>query len=168
MGCSASAPASENPLVDVASLSSPSVTVCEVMVDLDKLNILEEREMLIPVVMEDMKKQRFRNIVMWIPVKPSTADAAATDSTTTTTTTTSTTSTTSDAAFQDEKFHAKASAAAWSRARPLKGCVLISHGLHEHALRYHGAASALAEEGFAVFAIDHIGHGKSWVSLHFH
>jgi len=42
-----------------------------------------------------------------------------------------------------------------------KGIVIISHGLHEHALRYYGIAHALTAANFAVYAIDHLGHGKS-------
>lgn len=39
--------------------------------------------------------------------------------------------------------------------------VLISHGLHEHALRYHDIAHALTSKGVAVYAFDHYAHGKS-------
>jgi alpha-beta hydrolase superfamily lysophospholipase len=41
------------------------------------------------------------------------------------------------------------------------GVVLISHGLHEHALRYYSVAHALAAKGVAVYACDHYAHGKS-------
>lgn len=39
--------------------------------------------------------------------------------------------------------------------------VLISHGLHEHALRYHDLAHSLTSKGVAVYAFDHYAHGKS-------
>ena len=42
-----------------------------------------------------------------------------------------------------------------------KGLVLISHGLHEHSLRYCGFAHEMCRRGFAVMAIDHKGHGMS-------
>lgn len=37
----------------------------------------------------------------------------------------------------------------------------ITHGMAEHIERYEGFAQFLAENGFAVYAHDHIGHGKS-------
>ncbi|MBO4445716.1 MAG: alpha/beta hydrolase [Clostridia bacterium] len=37
----------------------------------------------------------------------------------------------------------------------------ITHGMAEHIERYEGFAEFLAENGFAVYAHDHIGHGKS-------
>jgi acylglycerol lipase len=41
------------------------------------------------------------------------------------------------------------------------GVVIISHGLHEHALRYYQVAHALTSKGIAVYACDHYAHGKS-------
>lgn len=42
------------------------------------------------------------------------------------------------------------------------GCVVhISHGMAEYALRYDEFARFLAEQGYAVFAHDHRGHGES-------
>jgi alpha-beta hydrolase superfamily lysophospholipase len=41
------------------------------------------------------------------------------------------------------------------------GVVIISHGLHEHALRYYKVAHALTAKGVAVYACDHYAHGKS-------
>ena len=43
----------------------------------------------------------------------------------------------------------------------VKGVVLMSHGLHEHALRYCNVAHAFTSAGFAFYAIDHAAHGKS-------
>lgn len=42
-----------------------------------------------------------------------------------------------------------------------KAIVQIAHGLAEHVERYITFAIKLAEQGFAVFAGDHLGHGKS-------
>ena len=39
--------------------------------------------------------------------------------------------------------------------------VQIAHGMQEHAGRYDRFARHLAENGYAVYANDHIGHGKS-------
>lgn len=43
----------------------------------------------------------------------------------------------------------------------LKGIVQIAHGMAEHAARYERLAVKLTNEGFAVYANDHRGHGKS-------
>ncbi|MEN7342208.1 MAG: lysophospholipase [Pseudomonadota bacterium] len=42
-----------------------------------------------------------------------------------------------------------------------RGVVLIAHGLAEHCGRYAHVADALTTAGFAVFAVDHFGHGQS-------
>ncbi len=42
-----------------------------------------------------------------------------------------------------------------------RGIVVIAHGAAEHALRYGRFASALADAGYAVAALDHRGHGAS-------
>mmetsp|Transcript_22650 Transcript_22650/g.38326 ORF Transcript_22650/g.38326 Transcript_22650/m.38326 type:complete len:127 (+) Transcript_22650:169-549(+) len=44
---------------------------------------------------------------------------------------------------------------------PPVAVVLISHGLHEHALRYYAVAHYLTARGAAVYACDHYAHGKS-------
>ena len=41
------------------------------------------------------------------------------------------------------------------------GAVLIAHGLAEHGGRYAQVAADLNEQGFCVYAIDHLGHGHS-------
>jgi alpha-beta hydrolase superfamily lysophospholipase len=39
--------------------------------------------------------------------------------------------------------------------------IVISHGWSEHAGRYHKLANWFASQGYAVYALDHQGHGKS-------
>jgi alpha-beta hydrolase superfamily lysophospholipase len=48
-----------------------------------------------------------------------------------------------------------------SKALPLKGIVQISHGVGEHAGRYHSIAKILQQNGYIVYANDHRSHGKS-------
>ena len=43
----------------------------------------------------------------------------------------------------------------------VRGVVQIAHGIAEHAERYADFMAFLAENGFAVAADDHLGHGKS-------
>ena len=45
-------------------------------------------------------------------------------------------------------------------ARP-RGIILISHGMAEHASRYARFAASAVEEGYAVLAGDHRGHGAT-------
>ncbi len=42
-----------------------------------------------------------------------------------------------------------------------KGIIQIAHGMAEHALRYGRFAKALNDAGYAVYAHDHRGHGKT-------
>ena len=42
-----------------------------------------------------------------------------------------------------------------------RAVVLLVHGLHEHCLRYHHIACYLVARGYAVYGMDHIGHGLS-------
>jgi alpha-beta hydrolase superfamily lysophospholipase len=44
---------------------------------------------------------------------------------------------------------------------PVKAVVHISHGMAEHAARYARVAEALTAAGYAVYANDHRGHGKT-------
>lgn len=53
------------------------------------------------------------------------------------------------------------SVAEWKGEGELVGMVQISHGMVEHTGRYDAFASALAEQGFLVFADDHRGHGRT-------
>ncbi len=47
----------------------------------------------------------------------------------------------------------------------IKAIVQIAHGMAEHSERYNDFASKLVAEGFAVYANDHRGHGKTAGSL---
>ncbi|HUN55272.1 MAG TPA: lysophospholipase [Smithella sp.] len=47
----------------------------------------------------------------------------------------------------------------------VKGVVQIAHGMAEHAARYERFAGALTKAGYAVYANDHRGHGKTAGSL---
>lgn len=51
----------------------------------------------------------------------------------------------------------------WQRWEPAKmtGVVVLSHGLAEHSGRYAHVAARLNEAGYACYAIDHWGHGRS-------
>jgi len=44
---------------------------------------------------------------------------------------------------------------------PSKGWVIVVHGLGEHSKRYHKLISMLNKEGYAVYAFDWPGHGRS-------
>lgn len=48
----------------------------------------------------------------------------------------------------------------WEPTAP-KGVVVLSHGLAEHSGRYVHVASRLNDGGYAVYAVDHWGHGRS-------
>jgi alpha-beta hydrolase superfamily lysophospholipase len=50
---------------------------------------------------------------------------------------------------------------AWRSAAPPRAVVVIAHGAAEHALRYERFGRALGAAGFASYALDHRGHGKS-------
>ncbi|MCF6241218.1 MAG: lysophospholipase [Bacteroidales bacterium] len=47
----------------------------------------------------------------------------------------------------------------------VKACLQIAHGMAEHAKRYDDFASFLNKHGFAVYANDHRGHGKTAGSI---
>ena len=51
----------------------------------------------------------------------------------------------------------------WSPAgdQPPKGVITIAHGYGEHIGRYQHVAERLNEAGFAVYGLDHHGHGRS-------
>ncbi len=49
----------------------------------------------------------------------------------------------------------------WAPEGEVCGVLQIAHGMAEHSLRYDAFARQLCCAGFAVFANDHIGHGKS-------
>jgi alpha-beta hydrolase superfamily lysophospholipase len=49
----------------------------------------------------------------------------------------------------------------WRPLAELKGALLLVHGLGEHSGRYEEFAAAANRHGFAVFAMDNRGHGRS-------
>jgi alpha-beta hydrolase superfamily lysophospholipase len=49
----------------------------------------------------------------------------------------------------------------WSPDAQTRAVVLLVHGLGEHSSRYEHVANHLTRRGFAVYAFDHYGHGKS-------
>ncbi|MEA2197087.1 MAG: acylglycerol lipase [Solirubrobacteraceae bacterium] len=50
---------------------------------------------------------------------------------------------------------------AWLPPGPCRGVVVIVHGAGEHSGRYPHVAARLVREGYAVYALDHRGHGRS-------
>ena len=54
-------------------------------------------------------------------------------------------------------------AAEWVPETPVRGVVLLSHGVSEYILRYEPLAEALTARGFAAAGHDHLGHGGSVV-----
>ena len=49
----------------------------------------------------------------------------------------------------------------WLPEQPAKAAVLIAHGFGEHCGRYDHVAHFLNRHGYSVYALDHVGHGKS-------
>jgi len=49
----------------------------------------------------------------------------------------------------------------WLPDDPPRAVVIIAHGLSEHSGRYDHVARALVHHGYAVYALDHQGHGQS-------
>ena len=47
----------------------------------------------------------------------------------------------------------------WKPDNTVKGVIVIAHGLAEHTGRYEYVADYFAEQGYAVYAADHRGHG---------
>jgi acylglycerol lipase len=50
---------------------------------------------------------------------------------------------------------------AWLPLDNVRAVVVIVHGLHEHSARYAHVGARLSEAGFAAYAADHRGHGRS-------
>ncbi|MBY8863129.1 lysophospholipase [Nocardia sp. CA2R105] len=50
---------------------------------------------------------------------------------------------------------------AWVPADRVRGVIALVHGVAEHSGRYEHVGKRLADSGFAVYALDHIGHGRS-------
>jgi len=49
----------------------------------------------------------------------------------------------------------------WLPDGAARAVVLVAHGLSEHCGRYERFAAALTHEGYAVYAVDHRGHGRT-------
>jgi alpha-beta hydrolase superfamily lysophospholipase len=49
----------------------------------------------------------------------------------------------------------------WLPDGPPSGVLLVCHGLGEHAARYRNVVEALRPDGWAVYGLDHRGHGRS-------
>ena len=49
----------------------------------------------------------------------------------------------------------------WRPDGPPKAAVLVVHGLGEHSGRYANVVEALVPRGYALYSLDHIGHGQS-------
>lgn len=49
----------------------------------------------------------------------------------------------------------------WLPEKDVKAVILVVHGLGEHSGRYLNVVNHLVPLGYAVYALDHIGHGKS-------
>ncbi|MFE9788012.1 alpha/beta hydrolase [Nocardia salmonicida] len=50
---------------------------------------------------------------------------------------------------------------AWQPEKTPRAVVVLVHGVAEHSGRYEYVSTTLADAGFAVYALDHIGHGLS-------
>lgn len=49
----------------------------------------------------------------------------------------------------------------WVPESQVKAAILLVHGLGEHSGRYQNVVDRLVPLGYAIYAVDHIGHGKS-------
>ncbi len=49
----------------------------------------------------------------------------------------------------------------WQPDEPAKAALVIAHGLGEHSGRYQNVVEALVPQGYAVYALDHRGYGRS-------
>ncbi|MGV9611214.1 alpha/beta hydrolase [Nocardia xishanensis] len=66
--------------------------------------------------------------------------------------------------IEDGHFEGTGSRIAWRAWLPetaAKAVVVLVHGVAEHSGRYGHVGKRLADAGFAVYALDHLGHGKS-------
>src|SRR5262249_47969588 len=50
---------------------------------------------------------------------------------------------------------------AWKPAAPPRAVVTLAHGMSEHSGRYAWTGQRLAARGYALYALDHRGHGRS-------
>jgi alpha-beta hydrolase superfamily lysophospholipase len=49
----------------------------------------------------------------------------------------------------------------WTPEAPPRAAIVLVHGLGEHSGRYGHVVARLVQEGYAVYALDHRGHGRS-------
>lgn len=49
----------------------------------------------------------------------------------------------------------------WQPDTPARAVILLAHGMGEHSGRYQEFAENFVARGFSVYALDHVGHGKS-------
>ena len=49
----------------------------------------------------------------------------------------------------------------WLPESQVKGVLQVAHGMAEHAMRYENFAKFLNANGYALYANDHRGHGKT-------
>ena len=49
----------------------------------------------------------------------------------------------------------------WLPAGPARAILLVAHGYAEHSGRYANLVGAVLPRGYAVYALDHRGHGRS-------
>lgn len=49
----------------------------------------------------------------------------------------------------------------WLPQGEIKAVIILAHGLGEHSGRYQNVVDALVPQGYALHALDHIGHGRS-------
>ncbi len=49
----------------------------------------------------------------------------------------------------------------WLPAGDARAVVIVAHGMSEHSGRYHHVGCAFAAQGYATWALDHRGHGRS-------
>jgi alpha-beta hydrolase superfamily lysophospholipase len=49
----------------------------------------------------------------------------------------------------------------WTPIGSARAAAVLSHGVFEHSGRYHHVAERFVRHGYAVWALDHVGHGRS-------
>jgi alpha-beta hydrolase superfamily lysophospholipase len=58
--------------------------------------------------------------------------------------------------YKDGRFYRS-----WMPEGEIKELIVVSHGLGEHSGRYNFLVNYFVPKGYAIFALDHLGHGKS-------
>jgi alpha-beta hydrolase superfamily lysophospholipase len=66
-----------------------------------------------------------------------------------------------DAFWLDASDHSRFYVNAWTPLGDTRAVVMLAHGMAEHSGRYERLAAALTEAGFALYAHDQRGHGKT-------